>query len=108
MRISDMQKYLAAVKRKHGDIELIENRYSDYQDMGPVPRSTDIADDPHRYVPSADGKGSEPEEPSNWALVQAAPMQDGAYLMRDHHSLNLHPERRAALNFKTYLLYKGN
>lgn len=33
MKISDLQKLLAATKRKHGDLELLETRYSDYKLM---------------------------------------------------------------------------
>jgi len=30
MTISELQKFLAATKRKHGDIEVLMTRYSDY------------------------------------------------------------------------------
>ena len=79
MRISELQKFLAKVKRKHGDIEVLERRYSDYQTMD---------------LPL-------------WELVRAAPQQNGAYLMRDHH-YSLTPEQRAKLDFRDYLLFDGN
>lgn len=31
MKISDLQKHLAALKRKHGDLVVICSRYSDFQ-----------------------------------------------------------------------------
>jgi len=98
MTISDLQKYLAAVKRKHGDIEVIEQRFSDYRTMDPVPTSTDISVDSLRY-----------NDDSNWALVQGLPQQGGAYIMRDHYTLREKSEaERTGMGFKTYLLYKGN
>lgn len=96
MKISEMQKFLAAVKRKHGDIEMIERRFSDYGPMDPAPTSTDVVKpESHRY-----------NDESQWALVSAVSQQQGEYLMRDHRSLT--DEQRATMDFKTYLLYKGN
>lgn len=82
MKISDLQKFLAKVKRKHGDVELAEQRYSDFRLM-------DFDD---------------------WQIVSAAPRQNSkigpAYLMRDHYSLT--DEDRARMNFKTYVFFSGN
>jgi hypothetical protein len=100
MRISDLQKYLAAVKRKHGDIEVIENRYSDFMSMDPIPTDAEVqlTTDDSRYG-----------GPSKWAVIEAASRQDGEYLMRDHSSLRaLSLAERDAMGFKRYLLYRGN
>lgn len=96
MRISELQKYLAAVKRKHGDIELIEQRFSDYGPMGELPAITAIEESPSYDCPPR----------INWAVVQALPQQGGEYLMRYHPSISV--EEREKLGYKTYLLYKGN
>lgn len=98
MKISDLQKYLAAVKRKHGDIEVIEVRYSDYKSMDPVPTAINVTDNPNQY-----------DEDSKWAVIEACPQQGGWYIMRDHYTLrNLPKERRDSMGFRPYLLYKGN
>ena len=87
VKISELQKLLAQFKRKHGDLEILEQRYSD-------------------YAPMDQGSSIHTRGEPLWDVVQAAAQQDGAYLIRDHYSLT--EEQRKAMNFRTYLLYRGN
>ena len=60
MKISDLQKFLAATKRKHGDVELLETRFSDYKLM----------------------------EPEDWSVVEAIPgATPEDWIMKTHHSM---------------------
>jgi len=78
MRISDLQKLLAKTKRKHGDLEVIETRYSDYCLMGL----------------------------EDWSIVRAAKKPNDDWLMAEHRSMT--DEQRALMNFLPYLHFRGN
>jgi hypothetical protein len=81
VKISDLQKLLRATKRKHGDLEILEVRFSDYQLM----------------------------DPKDWKIAQASSRVDGrgeGWLMRDHYSLT--EKQRQDMSFKPYLLFSGN
>lgn len=93
MRISDLQKYLAAVKRRHGDLEVIEQRYSDYGPMEPIPTETAITT-------------NEFADEVPWAVVSVASQQGGAFKMRRHFSVS--DDEAERMGFKPMLLYKGN
>ena len=79
MRISDLQKILRGAKRKHGDIELSETRYSDICLM----------------------------EVGDWNVIDALPKvsgKDEGWLMRVHPSMTEEQKAQA----KKYLHFAGN
>lgn len=83
MKISDLEAFLASVKAEHGDLDILERRYSDYRLM----------------------EIEQPNWEKTWDVVTAAPQGDD-WIMRDHESLT--DEQRTSMHFKKYLYFDGN